>query len=406
MSLRQRKHAEHRNIAMGNIGAIHVDTQRGLERRQSQFARTQSAHERMCAAGLDQIATAHDNARLCCTEQFIARARHQIEPCRDRSRRGLLTAAHQDVIRQKRARTLVLIEQQTMLVGQGGKLPRAHFLVKALDAIVGRMNLQDHGRIGRNGLLIICQVRAVGGSDLDELGARSLHYIGDAEAAADLDKLAAADDDLLACGMGRQHQQHSGGVVVNDQRVLGTGKRADQLRGMFLARPTRAGVHTVLERAVAARDLGHGLGGRFRERGATQVGMDNHTRGVDGGTQARQRGAMRTPLDGRGQLALRARSGTGTNRGALLIELGRHGSMDHRVAGLPRRLHHRPLGKQLVDGRNGAQAGAYLIGHVLAIAHVRPFKRNVDQSNTSAESITRYYPRAPQSFPRERRFPG
>ena len=83
---------------------------------------------------------------------------------------------------------------------------------------------------------------------------------------------------------------------------------------------------------------------------------------------------MRTPLDGRGQLALGTRRGTGANRGALLVELGRDGGMHHRVAGLPRRLHHRPLGKQLVDGRNGAQAGAHLIGHVLAIAHVRPFK--------------------------------
>ena len=151
---------------------------------------------------------------------------------------------------------------------------------------------------------------------------------------------------------------------------------------MLLARPARAGVHTVLERAVPTCDLGHGLGGRLRERGSTQIGMDNNTRGVDGRTQARQRGAMRAKFNGRCQLALRARGGTGANGGALLVELGRHGSMDHRVAGLPRRLHHRPLGKQLVDGRNGAQAGAHLIGHVLAIAHVRPFK-------TKGESIVR-----------------
>ena len=175
---------------------------------------------------------------------------------------------------------------------------------------------------------------------------------------------------------------------------------------MLFARSARAGVHAVLERAVAARDLGHGLGGRLRKRGAAQVGMDDHARSVDGRAQARQRGAVRTPLDGRGQVTLRARGSTGANGGSLLVELGRDGGMRHRVAGLPRRLHNRPLGKQLVDGRNGAQAGAYLIGHVLAIAHVRPFKRNVDQSNTSAESITRYYPRAPRSFPRERRFPG
>ena len=256
-------------------------------------------------------------------------------------------------------------------------------------------------------------MRAVGGADLDEFGARSRHDIGDAEAAADLDKLAAADDDLLACGMGRQHQQYRGGVVVDHERVLGTGERADELRGMLFARSARTGVHTVLERAVPARNLGHGLGDRLRERGAAQVGMDNHTRGVNCGTQARQRGAVRTKFNGRGQVALRARGGTGANGGALLVELGRHGSMDHRVAGLPRRLHHRPLGKQLVDGRNSAKAGAYLIGHVLAIAHVRPFKTKgesiVRTSNyqpiRSAESINRYYPRAPRSFPRERRFP-
>ena len=67
-------------------------------------------------------------------------------------------------------------------------------------------------------------MRAVGGADLDEFGARSRHDIGDAEAAADLDKLAAADDNLFARGMGRQHQQHRGGVVVDHERVLGTGE--------------------------------------------------------------------------------------------------------------------------------------------------------------------------------------
>ena len=87
---------------MGNIGAIHVDTQRGLERRERQLARAQGAHKRMRPTGLDRVTTAHDDARLCGTEQFIARARHQIEPCRNRSRRGFLAAANQDVVRQQR----------------------------------------------------------------------------------------------------------------------------------------------------------------------------------------------------------------------------------------------------------------------------------------------------------------
>ena len=90
-------------------------------------------------------------------------------------------------------------------MGQSGKLPRAHLLVKALDAIVGRMDLKDHRRVGRDGALVVAQMRAVGGSDLDELGARSRHDIGDAKAAANLDKLAATDDNLFARGMSRQH---------------------------------------------------------------------------------------------------------------------------------------------------------------------------------------------------------
>ena len=92
-----------------------------------------------------------------------------------------------------------------MLVGQGGKLPRAHFLVKALDAIVGRVDLEDHGRIGRDGALVVAQMRAVGGADLDEFGARGRHDVGNTEAATDLDELTAADDNLFARGMGGKH---------------------------------------------------------------------------------------------------------------------------------------------------------------------------------------------------------
>lgn len=79
---------------MGHVGAVHVDAQRSLERRERQLARAQGAHKRMRPTGLDQIATTHDNARLCGTEQFIARARYQIEPRRHRSGRSLLTAAN------------------------------------------------------------------------------------------------------------------------------------------------------------------------------------------------------------------------------------------------------------------------------------------------------------------------
>ena len=59
---------------MGHIRPIHVDAQCSLERRQCELARAQGTHKRMRPAGLDQIATAHDNARLRGTQQLIARA--------------------------------------------------------------------------------------------------------------------------------------------------------------------------------------------------------------------------------------------------------------------------------------------------------------------------------------------
>ena len=113
---------------------------------------------------------------------------------------------YRDVVGQQRARALVLVEQQAMLVSKRRKLPRTYLLVETLDTIVGRMDLENHGRIGRDGALVVAQMRAVGGPDLDELGTRGRHDIRDAEAATDLDELATADDDLLARGMGCQHQ--------------------------------------------------------------------------------------------------------------------------------------------------------------------------------------------------------
>ena len=48
-------------------------------------------------------------------------------------------------------------------------------------------------------------MRAVGGADLDEFGARGRHDVGNTEAATDLDELTAADDNLFARGMGGKH---------------------------------------------------------------------------------------------------------------------------------------------------------------------------------------------------------
>ena len=82
---------------------------------------------------------------------------------------------------------------------------------------------------------------------------------------------------------------------------------------------------------------------------------------------------MAPPLDGQGELALVPCGGAGANRRALGIELNINRLAHDRVARIAGGLHDRPLGQQLMNGGNGAQAVAHLGGHGFAVAHGKPF---------------------------------
>jgi hypothetical protein len=60
-----------------------------------------------------------------------------------------------------------------------------------------------------------------------QLGAGARHHVRDAEGPADLHQLAARDQHLLAPRQRVEHQQHRGGIVVDDGRRLGAGEPAD-----------------------------------------------------------------------------------------------------------------------------------------------------------------------------------
>ena len=70
--------------------------------------------------------------------------------------------------------------------------------------------------------------------------ARLRHHVGHAEAAADLDQLAARDDDLAPGRQRRQHDQRRRRVVVDDDRRLGAGQPAEQRFGVDVAPSARA----------------------------------------------------------------------------------------------------------------------------------------------------------------------
>ena len=107
--------------------------------------------------------------------------------------------------------------------------------------------------LGPDRALVVGRARAVRRSDLDEPRARAREDVGDPEAVADLDQLAARDEHLAAFGERGEREQHRGGVVVDDERRLGAGQAAQDRGDVILARAPRAVGEVVLEVRVAAR---------------------------------------------------------------------------------------------------------------------------------------------------------
>ena len=89
--------------------------------------------------------------------------------------------------------------------------------------------------------LVVGQPRAVRRADLDQPRARLRDHVRHAEAAADLDELAARDDDLApGPGQRRRRQQHRAGAVVDRERRLGAGQLAQQRLDVRVPRAARA----------------------------------------------------------------------------------------------------------------------------------------------------------------------
>ncbi len=138
----------------------------------------------------------HD-AALRAAQQLVAREQHEIGPGGDRRRRpsarrrpgaaGPARAHRSRCRRSSRAR------------GRGRAAPglaSSGVLGEADDPEVAAMDPQDRGRLRADGALVVRQPGLVGRADLAEPGPRDLEDLGEPEAAADLDELAARDDHL------------------------------------------------------------------------------------------------------------------------------------------------------------------------------------------------------------------
>ncbi len=169
------------------------------------------------------------------------------------------------------------------------------------------MHLEDGAGVRAEGTAVVGERDAVRRPDLAEPGTGGGEQVGDAEAVADLDELAAGQDELPTLCQGGGDEREGGGAVVDDDRRLG-GRDGGQQRGdrALPARPAATGGQVELDVGGAAgRD--HRLDGDRRQGRAAQVGVHQHAGGVEHRLQAArcrgERGEDGVDGVGRGDLA-------------------------------------------------------------------------------------------------------
>ena len=142
--------------------------------------------------------------------------------------------------------------------------------------------------------LVVGQRGPVGGADLADPGPGGLQQVGQAEPVADLDQLAAADDDLASRGQRGGGQGQRGCVVVD--HVHGPGRRnrlRERVQGPGPAAAALAGDQVQLHVGVPGGG-DDGVARRGRQRRPAEVGVHDHAGSVDHrGERRRGRGQRR-----------------------------------------------------------------------------------------------------------------
>ena len=134
----------------------------------------------------------------------------------------------QPVLREvdQRARPEIVGERNARLFSDRAKLRRPDLGGEALNAVVRRVDFQYQPGPFVQRRAIILRMRAIGRTDFDQSRASARHDFRHAKRAADLDELAARHDHLATARKSVQHEQHCGGIVVDDCRVLRAGQIA------------------------------------------------------------------------------------------------------------------------------------------------------------------------------------
>ena len=131
------------------------------------------------------------------------------------------------------------------------------------NAIIARVDTQDHGRLVVDGAFVVGDSCAIGRADLAEFGAAGAEDVGKAKAAADFDQLPARYQNLFAIGEGLKDQQCGCGVVVHDKSRLSRRQRNQQVVHVLRSFPATPRGQIVFQVEISAGCFCDGLNRRF-----------------------------------------------------------------------------------------------------------------------------------------------
>ena len=227
----------------------------------------------------------HKDTCLRAAEELIARAGDRVRARADGALQRRLAVNAERFKVKKAAAAEVLEKRQAAGMSERGKLLAARALGKADDAVVAGVDLHQRAGMLTDGGGIVRGAGLVGRADLAQRRAAGGHDLRHTKAAADLDQLAARNDDLAAGGQRREEQQHGGGVVVDDQSAFRTGQSAEEFFDMGIARAASAAFHIVFKGRIVPRGVRRGFGRASAQTGAAEIRMEHDAGCVDDRTE-------------------------------------------------------------------------------------------------------------------------
>ena len=251
--------------------------QRGFERVDGHLVHTQHAEQRVAAQALDKRGIAGQDARLGTAQELIAAEGNEARAGGEAGGGQRLVDAERPEVRHASA-AQVFVDGDAALAAQRGQVAQLGAGGEARDTEIAGMDAQQQPRALVDGGAVIVQMRAVGRADLAQNRAGARHDIGNAEAVADLDQLAARDHHFAARRELVQGQKDGRGIVIHDD-TAGAEQPFEQRRRVDIPLAAAALGEVVLEVAVAGRN------GGGPERRASEVGMEHDAGGIDDAPQ-------------------------------------------------------------------------------------------------------------------------